>query len=114
MYIVAIAWLYVTLLMALTEPSFIGGVLTFLFYGLLPCARLLWLVGTPQRKRNKALAETAEPPAPAEEPTKPTHRRSLICPACGARAGIRLQLDKHVKTKHPNQYEAIMAQFQEI
>ncbi len=62
MYIVAIAWLYVTLLMALTEPSFIGGVLTFLFYGLLPCALLLWLVGTPQRKRNKALAETAEPP----------------------------------------------------
>ena len=32
-YIVAIAWLYVTLLMAATEPSFVGGVLTFLAYG---------------------------------------------------------------------------------
>ncbi len=53
MYIVAIAWLYITLLMALTEPSIAAGVLTFLFYGLLPCALLLWLVGTPQRRRNK-------------------------------------------------------------
>jgi biotin transporter BioY len=54
MYIVAIAWLYVTLMMALTEPSFVAGVLTFVFYGLLPCALLLWLVGTPQRRRNQS------------------------------------------------------------
>lgn len=53
MYIVAIAWLYVTLMMAITEPSFVAGVLTFVFYGLLPCALLLWLIGTPQRKRNR-------------------------------------------------------------
>ena len=54
MYIVAIAWLYVTLMMALTEPSATGGVLTFTFYGLLPCALLLWLLGTPQRHRNRS------------------------------------------------------------
>jgi hypothetical protein len=53
MYIVAIAWLYVTLMMALTEPSIVAGLLTFVFYGLLPCALLLWLIGTPQRRRNK-------------------------------------------------------------
>jgi hypothetical protein len=53
MYIVAIAWLYVTLMMALTEPSIVAGALTFLFYGLLPCALLVWLVGTPQRRRNR-------------------------------------------------------------
>lgn len=53
MYIVAIAWLYVTLMMAITEPSFVAGVLTFVFYGLLPCGLLLWLIGTPQRKRNR-------------------------------------------------------------
>lgn len=62
MYIVAIAWLYVTLLMALTEPSVIGGMLTFVFYGVLPCALLLWVIGTPQRRRNKALAQIAEQP----------------------------------------------------
>jgi biotin transporter BioY len=59
MYIVAIAWLYVTLMMALTEPSLTAGVLTFLFFGLLPCALLLWIVGTPQRRRNKS-AQVAE------------------------------------------------------
>ncbi len=60
MYIIAIAWLYVAFMMAITEPSVIGGVLTLVFYGLLPCALLLWLVGTPQRRRNKALREVAE------------------------------------------------------
>jgi hypothetical protein len=54
MYIVAIAWLYVTFMMAITETSITGGVLTFLFYGVLPCGLFLWLVGTPQRKRNKS------------------------------------------------------------
>ena len=53
MYIVAIAWLYVTLMMALTEPNITSGLLTFLFYGLLPCALLLWIIGTPQRRRNR-------------------------------------------------------------
>jgi hypothetical protein len=53
MYIVAIAWLYVTLMMALTEPNIIAGLLTFLFYGLLPCALLIWIIGTPQRRRNR-------------------------------------------------------------
>lgn len=68
MYIIAIAWLYVTLMMAITESSFIGGALTFAFYGLLPCALFLWLVGTPQRKRNKS-AKIAE--ELAGEPDRP-------------------------------------------
>lgn len=53
MYIVAIAWIYITFLMAATEPSITAGVLTFIFYGLLPCALFIWIAGTPQRKRNK-------------------------------------------------------------
>ena len=53
MYIVAIAWLFVALMMAITEKSITAGVLTFFFYGLAPCALLLWLVGTPQRRRNQ-------------------------------------------------------------
>lgn len=57
MYIVAIAWLYVALLMALTEPSVTAGVATFLFYGLLPLALLLWIIGTPQRRRNRSRLE---------------------------------------------------------
>ncbi len=57
MYIVAIAWIYVTLLMAATEKSITAGVLTFIFYGLLPCALFVWIFSTPQRKRNRALKE---------------------------------------------------------
>lgn len=53
MYIVVIAWLYITLLMAFTEANITAGVLTFLFYGLFPCALFVWILGTPQRRRNK-------------------------------------------------------------
>ena len=53
MYVIAIGWLYVTLLMAATEPNLTAGVLTFVFYGAAPLALLLWLLGTPQRKRNR-------------------------------------------------------------
>lgn len=54
MYIVAIAWLYVTLLMAASEKSITAGVLTFVFYGLAPLALFLWLVGTPARRRRRS------------------------------------------------------------
>jgi len=62
MYIVAIAWLYVTLMMALTEPSITAGVLTFTFYGLLPCALLMWVIGTPQRRRKRLLRSLQQGP----------------------------------------------------
>ena len=61
MYIIAIGWLYVTVLMAITETSIVAGVLTFLFYGLFPVALLLWLLGTPvRRQRQRYLAAQAE------------------------------------------------------
>jgi hypothetical protein len=63
MYIIAIGWLYITLLMAATEPNFTAGVLTFTFYGLLPLGILLWLFGTPQRRRNQAMRRQEDLPA---------------------------------------------------
>lgn len=59
-YIVAIAWLYVVLMMALTETSIVAGIATFAFYGLAPLALFLWLVGTPQRRRNRQSAGDPE------------------------------------------------------
>ncbi len=53
MYIIAIAWAYVVLMMAITESSFIAGLMTFFWYGLAPMALFFWLFGTPQRKRSK-------------------------------------------------------------
>ena len=56
MYLIVIAWLYVTVMMAVAEAtvpngSLLGAVITFLLYGLLPCAILIYIFGTPQRKR---------------------------------------------------------------
>ena len=54
MYIIAIAWLYLVTLMAATETSITAGLLTFFFYGLMPCALLLWLLGVKHRRHMQA------------------------------------------------------------
>ncbi|ANQ84185.1 hypothetical protein dqs_1122 [Azoarcus olearius] len=54
MYLIAIAWLYVALLAAVSDDTVVGGVLTFIFFGLAPLALFLWLFGTPARRRHKA------------------------------------------------------------
>ncbi|AQW29584.1 hypothetical protein ACKZDW_20190 [Ralstonia syzygii subsp. celebesensis] len=53
MYIVAIAWLYVVLMMSLTEQSWIAGIGTFILYGVAPLSLFLRLAGTPARKRRR-------------------------------------------------------------
>lgn len=60
MYVIAIGWLYVTLLMAATEANLVAGVLTFVLYGIAPLALLLWLSGTPQRRRNRLSREAVD------------------------------------------------------
>jgi bacteriorhodopsin len=57
MHIVVIAWIYVVFMMSLTEHSVIGGILTFLLYGVFPLAVILYITGTGQRKRKRAAAE---------------------------------------------------------
>ena len=54
MYLIAIAWLYVVLLVAVADTTVVGGVLTFAFWGLAPLALFLWLFGTPARRRSAA------------------------------------------------------------
>ncbi|WP_292933819.1 hypothetical protein [Noviherbaspirillum sp.] len=66
MYIVAIAWIYVVLMMSITEQSVIAGIMTFLLYGVLPLAIILYVMGSPRRKRDRANAEKF-PPAPSAE-----------------------------------------------
>ena len=68
MHIVAIGWLYVTLMMAITEKNITAGVLTFVFYGLMPCALLLWLGGTRLRRRAaKRQSQSITAPSVADE-----------------------------------------------
>lgn len=57
MYIVAIAWIYVVLMMSITEQSVVAGIMTFLLYGVFPLSIILYVIRTPQRKRERAAAE---------------------------------------------------------
>ena len=57
MLIVVIAWLYVVVLMALTQTSVLAGIGTFVFYGALPIGILLWLSGSGRRRQRRREAE---------------------------------------------------------
>ncbi len=64
MWIVAIAWMYVALMMALAEAtspqgSILGAVITLVFYGMAPTALVMYLMGTPGRRRARRQAEAA-------------------------------------------------------
>lgn len=72
MYLIAIAWLYVALMMALAEASspqgsIFGALITFLLYGVAPMALVMYLVGTPARRKARRAAEAlAEAQAQAQ------------------------------------------------
>jgi hypothetical protein len=59
MLIVAVAWLYVVGLMALTETSVVAGIVTFLFYCVLPLGTLIYISGTGKRKARRRAEELA-------------------------------------------------------
>jgi mannose/fructose/N-acetylgalactosamine-specific phosphotransferase system component IID len=56
MYIVAIAWAFVVVLMTLVEAtspqgSVLGALFTLLLYGVIPLSVVLYILGTPARRR---------------------------------------------------------------
>lgn len=70
MYLVIIAWLYVAVLMAVAEAtnsqgSLLGAIVTFFLYGLAPVALVVYLMGTPLRRKARARQESAEAQARA-------------------------------------------------
>jgi hypothetical protein len=74
MYLIVIAWLYVTLLMGLaeafsTQGTVLGAIITFLLYGVLPMSLVVYLMGTPLRRKARKQMEEREP---AQLETKPT------------------------------------------
>ena len=78
MYLIVIAWLYVTLLMALAEVfssqgSILGAIITFLLYGVLPMSLVVYLMGTPLRRREIRRQEQAalHPDTPPASPLQP-------------------------------------------
>ena len=65
MYIVPIGWLYVALMMAVAEATntngtVMGGIFTFLLYGLGPVSLVVYLMGAPARRKAIKRREAAE------------------------------------------------------
>jgi len=50
MWIVAIAWMYVVVLMAASDSSVAGGIVTLLLYGVLPLSLLSYIFGAKGRR----------------------------------------------------------------
>lgn len=65
MYLVAIGWIYVVLMMAVAEAtssngSLVGAFFTFLLYGLMPLSLVIYLMRTPDRRKERRAKEAAE------------------------------------------------------
>jgi membrane protein implicated in regulation of membrane protease activity len=76
-YLIAIAWMYVVVMMAVVEAlapngSVLGAVFTFLLYGVLPLSVLMYILGTPLRRRRRQAAEAG--PMPAASGADPDRR----------------------------------------
>ena len=61
MHLVAIAWIYVVLMMAAAEASnsngsLLGAFFTILLYGVLPLSIVMYLLGTPARRARRQAA----------------------------------------------------------
>lgn len=64
MYLIPIGWIYVVLMMCVAEAtsttgSVLGAMVTFVLYGVLPVALILYFMGTPGRKRALRAQELA-------------------------------------------------------
>jgi hypothetical protein len=88
MYLVAIAWIYVVLMMAVAEAAspngtVVGAVFTFLLYGVMPLAIVMYILGTPARRRTRRADEAreAEHAASAAQPDRGDHApRDAVAP----------------------------------
>ena len=86
MYLIAIAWIYVVLMMSVAEATnttgtVLGAIVTFFLYGVLPLALVLYLLKSPDRRRaikareraENLAARTREPPAASDLPDAGSH-----------------------------------------
>ena len=77
MYLVPIAWLYVTLMMAIAEATnsngtVLGAIVTFVLYGVLPVTLVVYLMRAPGRRkaiRAREAASSAASPVSSDPDT---------------------------------------------
>lgn len=93
MWIVAIAWMYVTLMMALAEATspqgtVLGAIFTFLLYGVGPLALVLYLLGAPARRKAILKAER-EAWARQRDPLEAASPGAMAPPSEPASGGVQ-------------------------
>lgn len=97
MYLIVIAWLYVTLMMAVAEATnttgtVLGAIVTFVLYGLLPMGIVVYIMGTPSRKRAIRQREQAEQAAwDAEQAALRAGQADSAAPDAGSEAPAAAQ-----------------------
>ena len=79
MYLIVIGWLYVALMMAVTEAtsstgSVLGAIFTFLLYGVGPVALVVYIMRSPARKQAIRAREQAEHEARQAKSAEPDAR----------------------------------------
>lgn len=94
-HLIVIGWLYVALMMAAAEATnttgtVLGAIFTFLLYGLAPVALVVYLMGTPARRRavrqRELEAQEAARRAAAEQARQPAATTSSDLPDQGGEA----------------------------
>lgn len=76
MWIIAIAWMFVVLLMTVAEAvspigSVLGAIVTFFLYGVGPLSLVMYLVGTPMRRQARRAREAAAEAEALSAPAQP-------------------------------------------
>src|SRR5688572_23834770 len=92
MWIVAIGWIYVVILMAATETSVVAGVMTFLIYCMIPLSILFYLTGSKRRRARRAgafdrIGKRQEAAAAAPLAAAPVLAPDADCGADGSTSG---------------------------
>ena len=70
MYIIAIAWVYVVVMIAVVSDSWLKGIVRFVFLGVIPIGMLMWLTVRRRRGRMAREAEKAEAQVAADTGVK--------------------------------------------
>lgn len=86
MILVALAWMYVVLMVAVVEASgkdgsFLGALFTVALYGVLPMSIVLYLMLSPARRRARRHAEVAGATDPADPTDSAAPTASAQAPA---------------------------------
>lgn len=77
-YLVVIAWFYVALMMSLaeafsTQGTILGAIVTLFLYGIGPIALVVYLMGTPLRRKARRAKEQKDLQAASAQPNAGGH-----------------------------------------